>query len=155
MLDFLNIFGLNEVKIFYIQNNNDIEKSSFTLSIPNTDLSEDKKIAFYILDKYFKKFILKYLSKIYLEAVKIVENSNLTDEENINFIVFPIIKKHFKNFVEENEIEIACEIEREKSSFYPTTYNNVKIHIFADKQGTNLIRIWDVNREYLEFYVKV
>lgn len=122
MLKYLDIFDLPKVEIVFLSINGGDEAEKITLAIPKQENSNDVLIAFSVISTYFKNFLVKNI-KVALDEVRTIANKQGYDRaEDISHIILKVLARHFYDYVCEFEIEIVCDIEREKSPYYINNY---------------------------------
>lgn len=121
MLDCLETFELYGVGICFLKNN---ESYKITINMPDKEISYEQKVSFLVINDYFKKFLDRDMEAIYENIELITRIKRYSRDDNILDIAVPLFCKFFKNYILEFEMEIACDIEREKSPFYATKYGN-------------------------------
>jgi len=121
MLDYLETFDITGANICFLKNK---EVTTITIHIPDIELSYNQKVAFFVVADYFKKFLSQYIENIFDKIENKTRKKNLNRDDNIIDIALPCISEYFRNYITKFEIEIACDIEREKSPCYSTNYMN-------------------------------
>jgi len=115
MLNYLNIFDLYDVRIACVKGES---YDNFVLKMPSKDITKDTKIAFFIVGKHFEMFTAKNSSFLYDKLEIVVKQRGYGYNDNISNIIFDFLSRYFRKYVKKYEIEILCDIEREKSPFY-------------------------------------
>ena len=123
MLTFLNRVDLHGIEIIIVASKSSgvVISESIYLSIPKILLFDDNKIAFHIVNNYFKKFLQKNAKFLIGRLETIIDSRGIEHSENAKDIIVGIIESYFKKYYMEHEFDIICDIEREKSSCYPNT----------------------------------
>ena len=122
MLNCLNSIGLDDARVVLLSQKSSNEISKITITISNKMLSEEKKIALHVASGYFDKFFKNNSSYIYTKAEKIVNQRKMSYNDDITDILVRLLESGFKKYFMESEIDILCDIEREKSPYYPNFY---------------------------------
>jgi len=121
----LGSFGVEKAKIVYSEDNN--HSKTFSLAI-SKDATKQEEIAAKIISNYLEEFILKHgeecLSKIKTRVL--AAGFSLQDSKAGGLIMESLEDLFFKH-IKEYEIEVLCDIEREKSIYYVNKFQDINI----------------------------
>lgn len=127
-----NKFGLKGTTVFmlkeYTQRNGDYSTHNIVLGLPsNTELISNKTIySFLILSDYFHLFLKERIETIYHDLNDKINKQGGDSNTNEKDFILNSIKKYFDDYIEEYEIEICYEIEKEGSPYYINNYQITK-----------------------------
>ncbi len=96
-----------------------------------SSLSSSGEVTFKILGKYFEDFLASEINYWLEEIRHRVSLAGLSNTDNIKDIAKDVLMSAFESYLHKNDIEIICDIEREKSPFYENMYNGLQIHEVA------------------------
>ena len=123
----LSEFGLEKINVTFMQNKG---KKEIVLCARDS-LGKFDEIAFKVFAFFFKKFIVLHHDEFYEDVISKVKKAGLSNTGDISDIAKKAIMQHFEKYIQNNEIDIICEIEREKSPFYVNKYTDLKIQKIA------------------------
>lgn len=133
-LDYLKIFDLQNVEIQYYNTHHDSgttsRKIKLALPIKVKHVPKERITSFLIVSSFFDTFLIRDINTIYDEAKAKIYKKGSDEYANEKELINSVISQYFHRYVKEYEIEIYCELEREKSPFYTHKYkaelNNLK-----------------------------
>jgi len=123
----LSEFGLDKASVTFMRYK---DKREVVLCVKGS-LEKSDEIAFQVLTSYFKKFIVLHHDEFYEEIANKAKIAGLFHAGDVNDITKEVIMRYFDTYIQKNEIDIICEIEREKSPFYANKYTDLKIQKIA------------------------
>ncbi|WP_321779377.1 hypothetical protein [Sulfurimonas sp.] len=126
MLDYLKIFELHNVEILYYDTYNDSDnistKIKLGLSTKVKYVSKEQLISFLILSSFFDTWLVRDIDIVYDEIKSEIYRKGSDEHANEKALINSVLSQYFHNYIKEYEVEIYCELEREKSSFYIYKY---------------------------------
>lgn len=134
MLDYLKTFDLYNVDIQYYDIHHDSgatsSKIKLALSTKIKYVPKERITSFLIFSSFFDTFLIRDINTIYDELKAKIYRKGSNEYANERALINSVISQYFYNYVKEYEVEIYCELEREKSPFYMHKYkaelNNLK-----------------------------
>jgi len=117
-MSLLDEFGLSRADIAFLYSKN---KKGIALCM-RSYLNDADKITFEIFSVYFNKFLQKHGNECYEEVAQRAKMVGRSHAGDIKYIAKEVLMQHFKKYLQQYEVEVVCDIEREKSPFYTSKY---------------------------------
>jgi hypothetical protein len=114
----LEEFGLSNADIAFLYSKN---KTRVALCVRGS-LKESDKITLDIFTAYFNEFFVKYADECYEEVAQKVKMVGRSHAGDIRDIAKDVLMQKFDAYLQQHEVEVVCDIEREKSPFYVSKY---------------------------------
>ncbi|WP_457747461.1 hypothetical protein [Sulfurimonas sp.] len=114
----LEEFGLSNADIAFLHSKN---KTRVALCVRGS-LKESDKITLDVFTEYFNKFFVKYADECYEEVLQKAKMVGRSHAGDIRDIAKDVLMQKFDAYLQQHEVEVVCDIEREKSPFYVSKY---------------------------------
>jgi len=121
----LEEFGLSNADIAFLYSKN---KTRVALCVRGS-LEESDKITLDIFTTYFNKFFVEYADECYEEVAQKAKMVGRSHAGDIRDIAKDVLMQRFDAYLQQNEVEVVCDIEREKSPFYVSKYAKWLIYL--------------------------
>ncbi len=117
-MNLLDEFGLSRADIAFLYSEN---KKGIALCM-RSDLDDTDRVTFEIFSVYFNRFLQKHIDECYEEVAQRAKMVGRSHAGDIKDIAKEVLMQHFKKYLQQYEVEVVCDIEREKSPFYISKY---------------------------------
>jgi len=114
----LDEFGFSDADIAILYSEN---KSEIALCM-RKDIDDSDKATFEIFSVHFNKFLLDNINECYEEIVQRAKMVGRSHAGDVKDILKDVLMQKFIKYLQQYEVEIVCDIEREKSPFYINKY---------------------------------
>lgn len=114
----LEELGLSNADIAFLYSKN---KMRVALCVRGS-LKESDKITLDIFTEYFNKFFVEYADECYEEVAQKAKMVGRSHAGDIKDIAKDVLLQKFDVYLQQHEVEVVCDIEREKSPFYVSKY---------------------------------
>ena len=117
-MNLLDEFGLSHTDIAFLYSEN---KKGIALCV-RSHLDDADKVTFEIFSVFFNRFLQKHGDECYEEVAQRAKMVGRSHAGDIKDIAKEVLMQHFKKYLQQYEVEVVCDIEREKSPFYISKY---------------------------------
>ena len=125
--DILQEYGIAKSDVVFIET----IKGTRACLCARVPLSANDEIAFKVFGKYFEDFFALEADNWFQEVQNRAIMAGFANAGDISDIAKEVIMSAFEAYLQEKDIEIVCDIEREKSPFYANKYNDFGVHKLA------------------------
>ena len=117
-MNLLDEFDLSHVDIAFLYSEN---KKGIALCMRG-HLDDADKVTFEIFSVYFNRFLQKHGDECYEEVAQRAKMVGRSHAGDIKDIAKEVLMQQFEKYLQHYEVEVVCDIEREKSPFYVSKY---------------------------------
>ena len=117
-MNLLDEFGLSHADIVFLYSEN---KKGIALCVRG-HLDDADKVTFEIFSVYFNRFLQKHGNECYEEVAQRAKMVGRSHAGDIKDIAKEVLIQYFEKYLQQHEVEVVCDIEREKSLFYTRKY---------------------------------
>ncbi|WP_457745484.1 hypothetical protein [Sulfurimonas sp.] len=125
--DMLQVYGIQKSEVIFVQTT---KGTKISLCVRNL-LSSDDEIIFKVLGKYFEDFLVSQADKWFEELQNKAIMAGFRNAGDVTDMAKDVIAMAFETYLQDNDFEIICDIEQEKSPFYANQFSDFKLQKIA------------------------